>query len=187
MFGREFIIARPPGDTLKMVAEVVSPESLYLGLTILGIGGMVYFSWSGVEWVWGIPKRRRQRIRLALEKEERRIKEQERAAAAARELERRDEEALNERAVKRMERLQRLIRSQLNHSHLTTPGQYAENKAEIEILKRDFEAAGLGFPEGQEDPGEDRGWLAHISGLLPHVRRYGIRETVEGKKREGAE
>ena len=184
-FGWELLLARPPSETLKLLAEIMSPESFYLAMTILGVGGFVYFSWPAVEWVWRIPERRRAQRTLAEKKE--REEEQRRldVKAAKEQAEKKRTADLNSRAVKKMERLQDLIRSQINFGLMSAPGEYAERAAEIEILKRDFVTAGLGFSEDVEDAaphGEDRGWLDHISTLLPRVRRYGIHKVVDELK-----
>ena len=44
-FGRELFVSRTPGDALAMLWEIISPQSFYLMLVVLGFGGLFYFGW----------------------------------------------------------------------------------------------------------------------------------------------
>ena len=43
--GRELFISRPPGESLAMLWEIISPTSLYLMLGVFGVASLAYFGW----------------------------------------------------------------------------------------------------------------------------------------------
>ena len=66
-FARELLIGRPPGKTLEMMWEIISPQSFNLFMFVLGCGSLAYFSWPAAQWAWGIRARGREREREELE------------------------------------------------------------------------------------------------------------------------
>ena len=44
-FGREFFASRPHGKSLAWLWDMISPQSFYLSMTIIGFGGLLYFCW----------------------------------------------------------------------------------------------------------------------------------------------
>ena len=44
-FGRELFISRTPGEALAMLWELISPQSFYIVMVVLGVGGALYFGW----------------------------------------------------------------------------------------------------------------------------------------------
>lgn len=61
-FGRELLLSPPRREkTLDMLGGIMSPESFYLFMVVLGCGGLLYFSWPVVQWVAGYPERSNRR------------------------------------------------------------------------------------------------------------------------------
>ena len=167
------LLTRPDRDVwMEVFGSFVSLHSIYLGVGILATVVTVACAFPLVRWVWYIPERRREAARRKRERDQ--VKEQEQ-----REQEQKEAANRTRRVIDGMERLQKLIREQLLFADLSNPGAFAENEATIRILKDDLIKIGLGFPEYAEEPGQDRGWLNHVSRLLPHIRRYGFDRTLE--------
>ena len=51
-FGREFILNRPPGDSLAVLWDVISPTSLYLMFVVVGVVFLLFFLWPVLERVY---------------------------------------------------------------------------------------------------------------------------------------
>ena len=49
-FGRE-LLALTPEKTIGMLGDIVSPASFYIGMVVVGAGGVIYFGWPIRKWV----------------------------------------------------------------------------------------------------------------------------------------
>lgn len=158
-FGRE-LVTLPPDKTLDMLGDVISPYSFYLALTVLGLGGFVYFGWPVAQWVWQVPVRRQAR------QQERRVREEEGRLA--------EERQMNKQVIDDLETLQQCINAELKrHPRIN----HIENRETIRILTDELKAMGFNLPLADDEHLYPR-LFNSVSGLLPRVRLYGVKRVL---------
>ena len=157
-FGRE-LLTLPPGKTIDMLGDIISPQSFYLALTVLGLGGLAYFGWPAAQWAWQMPSRReaREQKKRASKKEEQLAKER----------------RINKQVVDNLESLQSRLEAEMS-GRSRNP---IENRETVRILTNDLRAMGLELPEIEGEANYQR--LHHrVSRLLPCVRLYGVKKVL---------
>ena len=158
-FGRE-LVTLPPDKTLDMLGDVISPHSFYSALTVLGLGGLAYFSWPAVRWAWQMPSRRESR------KQDRRARAEEERLAKERQM--------NKQVVDDLENLQGRIDVELVGSRRIN---HTENRETIRILTNELRAIGFNLPSGDNERLYPL-LYRNVSGLLPRVRVYGVKRAL---------
>ncbi|MDE0149042.1 MAG: hypothetical protein OXM58_11785 [Rhodospirillaceae bacterium] len=172
IFGRE-LITLDPQRTIDVLGDIVSPASLFLGLVVIGCGGLVYYGWPVVYWAgtYGRRKAKRQEVRNR-EMEEKANKERKRQIEA--------EQRSKDRAVNTLELLQGLCNSILKNRQRRSIGPVSkeiEHETTAKVLIKKLLEAGIITPEFSTESY----YLLHVrvSKLIPYVRMYGIER---GKK-----
>ena len=158
-FGRE-LVKIPPDKTIAMLGDIISPHSFYSALTVLGLGGLVYFGWPAGQWAWQIPSRREAR------KQDRRAREEGERLARERQM--------NKQVVDDLENLQGRINTELSGRPRIN---HIENRETIRILTNELKAMGFNLPLGDDEQFYPRLYNS-VSGLLPRVRLYGVKRVL---------
>ena len=149
-FGREFLIGRPPGETIEFLGQFLSPQSFFAGMVALGVGALVFCGWPIVVWLWKIPARRKERRLREIQLELERTQE--------------FEENRTEETLKILDRLISLL-------------QLGVQSEERRILQEKLQQHGLAVPDYAEMPHSSATWLSHAQLLRPHIEHYGYIAT----------
>jgi hypothetical protein len=148
-----------------MLGDIISPYSFYLALTVLGLGGLTYFGWPAVAWMWTIPKRRDKRTRVA--------QEQKRKA--------------------RLERKANIIKVITDLKELLPDPQVfsgqvahtAQRETKILVFQQRLINEGV-LPESYRDKSKFE-LRSHLVTILPYIIQYGVDEGVSHFERDKLE
>ena len=147
-----------------MLGGIMSPQSFYLAMVILGCGGLAYFSWPVAQRVWEIPKRRREREREAL-------KQHQKMEQGKLEIELK----IQAEVISTITDLRQMLS---DHSYILYPDQ----NTKVLLLKQTLIDAGVVSAVYSNEP--DIEWQDHLAGVLPYIIRRGIEQGVAQYQRD---
>ena len=167
IFGRE-LLTLDPERTIDVLGNIVSPTSFYLGMVVIGVGGLSYFGWPVVQWFWTIQRRRK-----AKQYKEQQIK---REKEARKQKEKKDaEQKTRKGVVQALQRLQTIskdiVESQTFES-FSSVDENTERKSEAKVLIDMLKRVSL-IPSNSKAENY-RVLHDQVSTLLPIVQYHGI-------------
>ena len=154
------LIAGPSEKAKELFETLVDPQSIYVGLIVIGAGVFLFCSWPGLVWVYNFPRRR---------KKKRDLRQQELA----------QEEALqrHKQGNELRDLILRLLRVGVapHLERLDTPEELGHHEgtqlgAEFAITLRRLGELGFARPEGVS--GKD--WLTMLNQVYRYNEQYGI-------------
>ena len=137
-----------------MLDGIMSPQSFYLAMVILGSGGLAYFSWPVAKRVWEIPKNR---------KKKEREKRQKRQAGT----------------ITTITNLKEI----LNYPYCHSDPSSVQDTKEL-IYKQKLISNGIVPEWYGAAKVVDGVWTRHLNDILPYIIRYGVDQGVARYERD---